>query len=177
MLFVEDQLSYFSRIPVNNQSVMENLREMRWRLFFSTFVVCFSSERETEKNKPLQTRKHSTRMRIARSLPTIRPSVSIRCQHQGRISSERVWTGLQWCPPDVTSTGIGPQVWCLGGGRLSYHVTYPMMHVICLPPCEQTDVCENITFWQLGRRAVRMSDFGMRFDFPWNASMNNLLGI
>ena len=31
----------------------------------------------------------------------------------------------------------GPQVWCLGGG-VSYHVTYPMMHLI-LPPSLPVD--------------------------------------
>ena len=37
-----------------------------------------------------------------------------------------------------------------------YHVTYPMMHVMYLPPllCEQADTYENITLQQLRLRAV-----------------------
>ena len=44
-------------------------------------------------------------------------------------------------------------------GGVSYHVTNPMMYVMCLPhpnprPCEQIDACENITFPKLRLRAV-----------------------
>ena len=49
-----------------------------------------------------------------------------------------------WCLGEV---GRSPgQVWCLGVG-VPYHVTYPMMHVMYLPPpLGQTHACKNITF-------------------------------
>ena len=57
-----------------------------------------------------KTRKYSNRMRTAR-LPTVLASVATRCQtHGGRgvgFSSEQVWSGLQWWPPNVTSGGGG----------------------------------------------------------------------
>ena len=37
------------------------------------------------------------------------------------ILPEQVWTGLQWSPPDVTSSRVGPQVWCPKG-----YCTWPL---------------------------------------------------
>ena len=50
-------------------------------------------------------------MRTAR-LPTFLVLVAAtRCQYYegGGITSEQVWTGLQWRPPDVSSMGLGSQ--------------------------------------------------------------------
>ena len=110
------------------------------------------------------TRQHSSRMRTAR-LPTVWISVATtRCQwgEGGRTSSEQVWTGLQWWPPDVTSrrmalseqvwTGLMsrevPQAWCPGGyprpdvqrGQGDpYHMVYPIMHMMLPTPTPRTD--------------------------------------
>ena len=58
------------------------------------------------------------------------PVIATRCQFRGGGSQVS-------CPegnlPDL-SWGGGP-----------YYVTYPIMHLV-LPPCEQTDACDNITF-------------------------------
>ena len=50
------------------------------------------------------------------------------------------------------SLAEGIQVWC--PGRVPYHVTYPMMHLMSPNTCQQTDSCENITFQQLLLQAV-----------------------
>ena len=57
----------------------------------------------------------------------------------GMPSSEQVWTGLQWWPPDVSSGGgEGTQVPCQG---VPYHVTYPMMHLMLLYPFRTDNRC------------------------------------
>ena len=57
--------------------------------------------------------------------------------------NEQAGTGLQWLPPDVTSWrwGCPGRMYMVGGwvgeygqGDSPYHVTYPMMHVVYLPP-------------------------------------------
>ena len=64
-----------------------------------------------------------------------------------RSSNELVWTGLQSSPPDVTSRWVGPQVWCPGGTPTMWPIPWCMW--CYLPPPQQTDACENITFSQL----------------------------
>ena len=77
---------------------------------------------------------------------------SFRCS-LGGSPNEHVWSGPYWSPPDVTSRGACPQVWCLevgGEGRgyptWPYHMTYPMMHLM-LP----------ILFPWTGRRLLKHS--------------------
>ena len=98
------------------------------------------------------TRKHSSRMRTSH-LETICASVSIattRCHSQGR--SSKVWTGLQWPPPDVTSRG-SPHL--MSRGRYPTMWQYPLIHLISPPSFyEQTDACENFTFPQTYLQAV-----------------------
>ena len=60
-------------------------------------------------NRYIKTRQHSSRMHAAR------PVVTTRCQYLSR-------------------EGVGAQVWCLRKGRgVPYHVTYHMIHMMCLP--------------------------------------------
>ena len=73
---------------------------------------------------------------------------SFSCHHQislWGVPNEQVWTSLQCSPLDVTSgVGVGvPGLMPRGRGnywpflgRVTYHVTYPMMHSM-LPPCGQ----------------------------------------
>ena len=88
------------------------------------------------------TRKHSSRMRFTH-LETLPASVSVastRCCSRGS-PNEQIWTGLQWSPPNVTSTAC--QVWCPGvpnwpfpGGATlpcdlshdAFDVTYPSVN-------------------------------------------------
>ena len=69
-------------------------------------------------------------------------------------SSKQIWTGLQWCPPDVTSRGRGST--CpMSGERWGCGVPYTVrsnaswVMVTTGPPNRMTDTCENITFPQL----------------------------
>ena len=54
-------------------------------------------------------------MRIIRPLANLQATVPV---WGGGSSSEKIWTGLQWWPPDVTSTGEAGKFPCLmsGGG-------------------------------------------------------------
>ena len=77
-----------------------------------------------------------------------------------RYSSEQVWTGLQWWPPDVTNSlgGYVQRGMDMSRGVGSpYHVTYPIMHVMLLTRVDRQS--ENITFPQLPFRAIMYSHF------------------
>ena len=83
--------------------------------------------------------------------------------------SGRVWTGLQWWPPDVISKGMGvPVLWgpMSGGGELvpghAGSVQWDPMHhgqwSHGTPVNRQTDTTESITFPQVRWRAVKILD-------------------
>ena len=105
------------------------------------------------------TRKHSSRMCTAR-LPTVNfTGHQMSLPVVGVSSSNQVWTGLQWWPPDVTSRRRGrsnagdPMLMCRGctvrSNALWVMVTWGT-------PCEQTDMTENITFQLLRWWMVKM---------------------
>ena len=81
------------------------------------------------------TRQHSSRIHTTR-LPMICVLVATtRWQYQwGMSSSEQVWTGLQWWPPDFSSRGRGSSQGLMSRKRgVPNHVTYSMC-MWCLPP-------------------------------------------
>ena len=82
------------------------------------------------------TRKHYSRIRVAR-LPTVH-ALATRCQYW---SSEQVWTGLQWLPPDVISGGaaLEPVGLMSDGGGLYSEVQCIMGIGHMGTPHEQTD--------------------------------------
>ena len=108
----------------------------------------------------LVTRKHSSRIRTA-SLPIVHTSVATRWGS----SSEQVWIGLQYWPPDVTGrvgagagvNGVplqwgamsGGRTWTRPGGGLYCQVSCIMGNCLMGPNCAQKDTTENITFPQL----------------------------
>ena len=68
-------------------------------------------------------------------------------------SSEQVWTGLQWWPPDVTSKGPGhpvSNVW----GTLYSEIQWVLVTCRHPSPCGQTDTHLRKQLPQLGWRTV-----------------------
>ena len=59
--------------------------------------------------------------------------------------------------------GTSPGLMSGGGGALP--ITYPMMYLMFIPPHEQTDACENITFSQLRLLAIKTNFFEIMNDF------------
>ena len=99
-----------------------------------------SLDRCSNRQRPnlIFTRKHSSRMCTTR-LETIRAS-SFSDHHQKSLA------GGEDRSPGLTFR------------RYPYHVTHPMKHLMLpIPPCEQTDACENITFPQLCLWAVKIT--------------------
>ena len=92
---------------------------------------------------------------------TVPASTATRCQYWSW--SEKVWTGLQWWPPDVTSKG-----WCQGypWSPMSQGQAGVYSKFQCImdnghmgPPVDRhTHMSENITFPQLRWRVVVISD-------------------
>ena len=137
--------------------------------------MCFFLEYVVKNKIYVKTRKHSSRMRIAH-LPTVRALVATKCQYRiGGSSSEPVWKGPQWWPPDATSRGWGWgwEIPCLMSKELGAWAGVwgpvqwgPMHHGYWsyAPSCRQTDWSTNKHVWKHYLPATLLSGGKSNFD-------------